>query len=110
MLTSQTIIESDTPINNMRLLPIIALAPLLVAAMPGANPEAREASDLTKRACSNVGCECRDGAAGVYCGMCYGVLSLGSGSTHDVYQCNGNGGCCDYGYADDCDFSPTRCG
>ena len=40
------------------------------------------------------------------------VELLGSGGSQEhVYQCNSNGGCCDYGYATDCKGGATgRCG
>ena len=88
--------------------------------------EAREASslDLTGRSCVYNGCKCQvypfTPKDGVYCADCpvagwpgYRIVwDLGSGgSTNDVYQCNTDGGCCDYGYADDCASGHNmRCG
>lgn len=105
---------------------IVLLAPLFAAVIAeSARAPAKERGrlapqglDLTKRACSYNGCTCQSGYAGVYCANCVGsdgeyvVIELGSsGSISDVYQCNGSGGCCDYGYASDCANGATgRCG
>lgn len=88
--------------------------------------EARDANpmELTGRSCTYNGCKCqvypftpRDG---VYCANCpvagwpgYTVVyDLGKGgSANNVYQCNTNGGCCDYGNANDCASGVNmRCG
>lgn len=88
--------------------------------------EARDADheDLTRRTCTYNGCKCQvypyTPKNGVYCANCgvagwpgyYVVWDLGKGgSTNHVYQCNTKGGCCDYGYANDCASGINiRCG
>ncbi|SPN99735.1 uncharacterized protein DNG_02586 [Cephalotrichum gorgonifer] len=108
----------------MQLSLLLIVAPLLALAAPEREaPPTREVkardetATLGKRACNPVGCECAPGYAGVYCANCltssggWVVPVLGSGTTSDVYQCDGNGGCCDYGYANDCAGGATgRCG
>jgi hypothetical protein len=107
----------------MRLTPVLALVPLLAAAMPQASrersPVERRApgADLFKRDCDYNGCQCAPGYVGVFCANCpsngwFVVEELGyGGSTSHVYQCDGSGGCCDYGYAEDCAYGATgRCG
>lgn len=76
-----------------------------------------EALPLEKRACTANGCKCRSGFAGVYCAQCvsggsYIVTDIGHPSSlSDVYQCDGSGGCCDYGKASACASGATgRCG
>jgi len=111
----------------MLLKSILLLAPLVAAAAERGTPNGRaerdvgrrpgQAIDLSKRTCSDNGCACEYGYAGVICARCpdsdggFVVWDLGTGSTSDVYQCDGTGGCCDYGYADDCANGATgRCG
>lgn len=116
----------------MRFAVIAALlAPLVSAAVVGAEPEAR-AEDvqaiaqveerslfgLDKRACKNTGCKCSTKhklSQGQYCGNC--VWSNGDGyiitkkrHNNHVYECNSKGGCCDYGVANDCGSGKARCG
>lgn len=104
-------------------LVLLIAAPLLAFA---AERDPRVAEDLMareepfaldKRACKANGCKCKSGYAGVYCANCpsgggWVVSKLGSGgSTSHVYQCDGSGGCCDYGKANDCAGGATgRCG
>ncbi|PKS08753.1 hypothetical protein jhhlp_004806 [Lomentospora prolificans] len=94
---------------------------LLVRERMSVNPEVQlatlEERDLEKRACKSNGCKCQKVPQGQYCGLCWRgndfvVTKLGSGGAwNHVYECNKNGGCCDYGYAKDCDLQKTsiRC-
>jgi hypothetical protein len=70
-----------------------------------------EASGLQKRACRSNGCTCLKGTKrGQYCWNAYNsakgafyVQKAGSGhKSNDIYECNPQGGCCDYGPADKC--------
>ncbi|KAK6355926.1 hypothetical protein TWF718_000304 [Orbilia javanica] len=89
-------------------LPLIAT--VLAAAVPDvdsavsmASVSGLDSNIFDKRACSNNGCKCRRGAkAGVYCGRCGAVTSLGSGKLNDAYQCASNGDCCGYGARSSC--------
>ena len=88
--------------------------------------EARDANpmELAGRSCSDNGCKCQvypyTPKDGVYCANCrvagfpdyFIVYDLGKGgSANNVYQCNTDGGCCDYGYATDCATGVNeRCG
>lgn len=102
---------------------VLLVAPLLVAATadrPAGDGvlTARDTTPLDKRACDPNGCTCKSGYSGVFCANCpangggFVVEKLGSGgTTSHVYQCDGNGGCCDYGNANDCKSGNTgRCG
>ncbi|RYP42872.1 hypothetical protein DL768_010166 [Monosporascus sp. mg162] len=79
---------------------------------------ALEERGLEKRQCDNTaGCQCQWVDQGQYCGVCwsgsgYTVTYLGTGDWNHVYECNPDGGCCDYGYATDCDLQENyvRCG
>lgn len=94
---------------------------ILVRERMSVNPEAQggilEDRDLSKRACKNNGCKCQKVSQGQYCGLCWRnndfiVTKLGTGGAwNHVYECNSSGGCCDYGYAKDCDLqkSSIRC-
>ncbi|RVD84892.1 uncharacterized protein DFL_003229 [Arthrobotrys flagrans] len=103
------------------LLPLIAT--VLAAAVPDTNSgvsmvnDEIEVSELEgnifdKRACSSNKCKCAEGTkAGVYCGRCGAVTSLGSGGINDVYQCASSGECCRYGPRSSCAGSSyTPCG
>ncbi|KAK4446209.1 hypothetical protein QBC34DRAFT_383633 [Podospora aff. communis PSN243] len=104
----------------MRYLTIISLVSCLAAfasASPGA-PDApamqditeRDASPLDERATALVkcpdrnGCKCVKGTKqGQYCGWCKQVDSAGRGGSWDhIYECNSNGGCCNYGTSKKC--------
>ncbi|EPS43595.1 hypothetical protein H072_2379 [Dactylellina haptotyla CBS 200.50] len=110
----------------MQLTKLVYVLPLFTAVLAVAVPEAEPGTRVTsnklsaldkrggeveKRQCNPNGCKCANGAAGVYCGWCAGVLNPGTGgSWSDVFQCNGSGGCCRYGPRDSCaswqSFSP----
>jgi hypothetical protein len=71
-------------------------------------------AELESRSCVSNGCACLlDLTPGVYCGNC--VVGAGSYAIktdrvlNNVYECNSEGGCCDYGYATDCDTTHGRC-
>ena len=76
--------------------------------------------DVTKRACNANGCKCDTTKPrkpqGQFCGGCKWsdgsyVITKKRVISH-VYECNKNGGCCDYGFAKDCegDKPGGRCG
>ena len=104
----------------MRFSSVLFLATLALASP---NPVAAEADDISPReaapelmprACSNNGCKCVSGLkAGLYCGNC--VVGAGTYAIKTkrvkshVYQCSSNGGCCDYGAANDCGGKSARC-
>ncbi|KAK4446150.1 hypothetical protein QBC34DRAFT_470322 [Podospora aff. communis PSN243] len=69
------------------------------------------------RACKYNGCKCdttrKRKPQGQFCGGCRWpdgayVITKKRDKTH-VYECNKDGGCCDYGYAKDCGNN-GRCG
>ena len=67
--------------------------------------------------CKRNGCKCQKVDQGQYCGLCQlgggdVVTSKGSGGANShVYECNRDGGCCDYGRSDDCASGKRmRCG
>jgi hypothetical protein len=72
---------------------------------------------LEKRACKSNGCKCRKGTPqGQYCGMCLDNTGFviapnwGTGGKSDhKYECNPQGGCCDYGFSYDCDEGRIYC-
>jgi hypothetical protein len=71
-------------------------------------------ADLEPCACVANGRACLLGLVqGVYRGNC--VVGAGSYAIktdrvlNNVYECNPEGGCCDYGYASDCDTTHGRC-
>ena len=83
------------------------------------NPEAQaaplEERTLDKRDCDETtACKCQKIKRGQYCGSCYKgsdwiVTDLGKrGAWNHVYECNEKGGCCDYGYAKDCDLKKNK--
>lgn len=63
---------------------------------------------LEKRACVTQGCTCKKGTAqGRYCYMCDAVLTCGSevggaSCMDSVFECNPDGGCCNYGLRNSC--------
>lgn len=108
---------------------ILLLAPLLVAALVEAGTRGHpkdhtqvyrreQGLELTKRDCSDDGCTCQPNYGGAYCADCvdsnneYIILDLGSNGTEsNLYSCDGSGGCCDYGYANQCANGATgSCG
>lgn len=125
------IVNSGLGLNKMRFTAFLLLAPLLAAAtavpatdagavaMVEDHVEAREAAplaELVPRACKKTGCKCKKGLPqDQYCGNCV-LVSDGSWVITEkrvndhVYECNPNGGCCDYGYAKDCGGAKARCG
>ena len=57
---------------------------------------------LNKRDCDySVDCYCVGASTDLYCGYCTEVLGPTVYGT-DVYQCNSDGSCCDFGPRDDC--------
>ncbi|RYP15729.1 hypothetical protein DL765_005531 [Monosporascus sp. GIB2] len=82
------------------------------------NPDAQvaplEERSLEERACKYNKCKCQKVKQGQYCGSCWKgsdwiVKDLGEGGAwNHVYECNKKGGCCDYGYAKDCDFKKDK--
>lgn len=55
--------------------------------------------------CTENGCKCRKGTPqGQYCGVyTYWVLNYGKGGdVEHIYECNPQGGCCDYGVRNSC--------
>lgn len=113
----------------MLLNSILWLARLLVVALAEAGTRGHpkdhgqvyrrdQGLELTKRDCSVDSCTCQPNYSGAYCADCvdsndvYIILDLGSdGSESNLYWCNGSGGCCDYGYADECANGQTgSCG
>lgn len=117
----------------MRFTALILLAPLLVAAAAEPAPdaatvpmvadqvEAREAApeaapeaELVRRECKYNGCKCQKLPQGQYCGNCV-LISDGTYAVtkkrvnNHIFECNEQGGCCDYGYATDCGGLNARC-
>ncbi|KAL2270700.1 hypothetical protein VTJ83DRAFT_71 [Remersonia thermophila] len=97
----------------MRITSIFVLGALALtgAATPASNNPGHA---LFGRACSANGCQCVKGLTqGVYCGNC--VVGAGTYAIktkrvkNHVYECNPNGGCCDYGVANDCGTTRARC-
>jgi hypothetical protein len=98
---------------------IILLAAVASAAVAGPEALAREpgALPLERRACANTGCKCRkDGnnlQQGQYCGNCIWtstgqyIISAKRVDNH-IYECNPEGGCCDYGVSD-CAGKANQC-
>jgi len=75
-----------------------------------------EDGNITKRACKSNGCKCRKGLSqGQYCAMClttsgFVVTNIGTNGGYDhKYECNPQGGCCDYGFSYDCDDGQIYC-
>lgn len=108
-------LDGDCEPLKMRLFSIAAAT--LVAVLCAANPLISTESDLSKRDCVYNGCVCANGAAGLYCGGCDGVVywgeNLDSDPYSDVYQCDPNdpNNCCDYGYRISCNSTnPSPCG
>jgi len=83
-----------------------------------ANPIANADDDISvldvleKRACRYNGCECKKRTKrGQYCGYCDQVTYYGKGGDwNDVYECNPQGGCCNYGNRDSCKARKGPCG
>ncbi|KAK1759939.1 hypothetical protein QBC47DRAFT_398743 [Echria macrotheca] len=70
-----------------------------------ASPLLERATALTKCPKSN-GCTCKKGTKqGQYCGWCDQVTYVGTGGriAYHIYECNSDGGCCDYGESSSCD-------
>ena len=101
----------------MQIRRLTVFAPLLAPAIAAAAQEApprdsivdRDALPLDKRACTPNGCACQVGYKGQYCSECLGtnghyvITDWGDGAPKDhIFECNGNGGCCNYGAAADC--------
>jgi hypothetical protein len=83
-----------------------------------ANPIANADDDISvldvleKRACDYNGCKCAKGTKrGQYCGYCPQVYPLGKGGDdYDVFECNPQGGCCNYGFRKSCKAWNGPCG
>ncbi|KAF7503115.1 hypothetical protein GJ744_004292 [Endocarpon pusillum] len=83
---------------------------------PVAEPasEAVPANPLVRRKCTYNGCKCQKLPQGQYCGNCV-LISDGTYAVtykrvnNHIFECNPQGGCCDYGYATDCGGLNARC-
>ena len=73
------------------------------------NPLEDRATALVKCPDRN-GCKCRKKTKqGQYCGGCRAVTDAGKGGTFfDIFECNPNGGCCNYGPAKKCEGSQIQ--
>lgn len=77
----------------------------LSSALELSSPVARGADAAL--ACKSNGCKCQKVKQGQYCGLDWKgsnfvVTDLGSGDWDDIFECNPQGGCCDYGYSSKC--------
>jgi hypothetical protein len=71
-------------------------------------------AEIFGRSCSSNGCVCVKGLKqGVYCGNC--VVGAGTYAVKtkrvvkNAFECNPSGGCCSYGFANDCGTKSARC-
>ncbi|KAK3392842.1 hypothetical protein B0H63DRAFT_456699 [Podospora didyma] len=103
----------------MRFSLVLLLAPAAMALLtePAEHPQF---GVLKERGCDYNGCKCDTSRPrkpqGQFCGGCKWsdgayVITKKRVISH-VYECNKDGGCCDYGYAKDCDGDKPggRCG
>lgn len=83
-------------------------------AAPEAVPETAPAVKLVRRKCTYNGCKCQKLPQGQYCGNCVLIKDGTYAVTYKrvnnhIFECNPQGGCCDYGYATDCGGLNARC-
>ena len=77
-------------------------------------PKAAPAAELVRRKCTYNGCKCQKLPQGQYCGNCVlikgGTYAVTQKRVNNhIFECNPQGGCCDYGYATDCGGLNARC-
>jgi len=91
-------------------LSLLALTTIL-ALTSALEPIVRDADAAL--ACTKNGCKCQKVKQGEYCGLDFKgsnfvVTDLGSGDWDDIFECNPQGGCCDYGYSKKCHAEGDR--
>jgi len=111
--------------NLQRLILLFTIfSTALATPLTNSDAEAALSSPLDSRACKYNGCHCQSSPylkkTGGYCAGCpvagfpgvQMVWDYGTGgSIGDVYECNTNGDCCNYGAATDCKGGKAgRCG
>lgn len=118
MIASRSYISHAFIVMQLKTLLLFAAAALATAAAvePATARDLEIPAELSKRACK-AGCSCKKGIkAGLYCGNCLVssghtmvfAITKGQSDLH-IYQCNTNGGCCDYGTATKCKKVDGQC-